>query len=60
MYKTEYDHASKSWIAWYLNENDKVENVERGDTKEDALVNLGWAICYKLNPRGNDEILYKS
>jgi hypothetical protein len=49
MYKTEYDRANKSWIAWYVNEDKKIEDCEWGNTKEDALVNLGWAICYKLH-----------
>ena len=51
MYKTEYDRSSKTWLAWYVNEDNKIENYGRGESKEDALVNLGWAICYKLNFR---------
>lgn len=47
MYKTEYDRSSKVWFAWYENEDGVAEGpVGRGDTKEVALVDLGWNHCY--------------
>ena len=48
MYTTNYDRSCKKWFAFYYDEDNKLQASGDGETKEDAFVNLGWNLCYKL------------
>jgi len=55
MYKTEYDRSLKQWFAWYLNDDQQIDGgIAAGDTRESALVNLGWQHCINQQQQTGD------